>query len=56
MKRNRITELFDFESHGYKVGDFIGQGSFGKVFECKKLVEPEKLYALKLIQLSVDEE
>lgn len=53
-KQQRIEDLFDFASHGYEVGDQIGEGGYGKVFLCKKLDSTE-VRAMKIIQLTANE-
>lgn len=54
-QKKPIEHSFDFKSHGYEIGEQIGEGAFGKVFLCKKIEEPE-IMAMKVIHMSANEE
>lgn len=55
-KRKPIECLLDYKSKGYEIGDQIGEGGFGKVFLCQKLDQPGSVFAMKIIQMSANQE
>lgn len=56
-KRNRSNDFLDLKSHGYKIIDQYGEGSFGKVYLCTKIDNPDKMmYAAKIIDTTANQE